>query len=63
MSSRIIILKHPTAPTMSIQDYGTGTLAVSQLEHNLLQQEKIFSERTGEEFKFKVVYMWTTSTS
>jgi archaellum biogenesis ATPase FlaH len=49
--------KHPTAPTMSIQDYGTGTLAVSQLEHNLLQQEKIFSERTGKEFKFKCVYV------
>jgi archaellum biogenesis ATPase FlaH len=50
-------IKHPTAPTMSIQDYGTGTLAVSQLEHNLLQQEKIFSERTGKEFKFKCVYV------
>jgi archaellum biogenesis ATPase FlaH len=49
--------KHPTAPTMSIQDYGTGTLTVNQLEHNLLLQEKIFSEKTGEEFKFKVVYI------
>ena len=50
-------VNHNLTAKLRISEYPQSSLTVSELEQNLLRQEKIFSQESGKEFHFKVVFV------